>query len=287
VNPRQRRGVLLILLSLVGAAAVFILVVNYVSEVNRQVGPITQVLALNADVSAFQPITPEMVVPRDVPVQWAPPRALQSAVEVGGRISTVPLAAGTILQEGMLTIPPEISAGQREIAILVDAETGVAGRITSGSVVDIFATFPGGEGIPAQAAIVIEQAEIINVGVPATTNTANAQGGFQQGAVVPITFALSVQESQQLVYVEEFASSLRLALRSPVDEQQLDLDARIYQPNRDSGNLDDLLAPPGPEDGAPTAPALPGAGQAPANGTDDGDDAGGGVVPPPVPGGGR
>jgi hypothetical protein len=102
---------------------------------------------------------------------------------------------------------------------------------------------------------------------------------------VPITFALSVQEAEQLVYVEEFASSLRLALRSPEDTTQLELDDRIYQPRRGGGDQDDLLAPSDDlAPGLPQVPSLPGQDEG-----GDGDDtaAGGGAVPPPVPGGGR
>jgi Flp pilus assembly protein CpaB len=278
VNPRQRRGILLILLSLIGAGAVFLLVVNYVGEVNSRVGPSTQVLQLNTDLAPFTAVTPEMVVSVAVPARWGPIQALQSPVELGGRVSTVPLPAGTILQEGMLVVPPQIVPGEREIAILVDAETGVAGRISSGSVVDIFATFAADDTSPAQSAIVIEAAEIVNVGVATASQSQNADGGFSQGAVVPITFALSVQEAEQLVYVEEFASSLRLALRAPTDQTQLGLEERIYQPRRDGNNLDELLAPSDDGTDGVTPPALPGIGDS-GSGT-------GGLPPPPVPGGG-
>ena len=50
----------------------------------------------------------------------------------------------------MIGSPPELATGEREIAILVDAETGVAGKISPGSIVDIVATFGGNdqEGVP-------------------------------------------------------------------------------------------------------------------------------------------
>ena len=45
----------------------------------------------------------------------------------------------------MLIAPPQLAPGQRELAILVDAETGVAGKIGPDSIVDVIATYPGGD----------------------------------------------------------------------------------------------------------------------------------------------
>ena len=41
----------------------------------------------------------------------------------------------------MLVTPPEISEGEREVAILVDAATGVAGKIEPGRQVDVIASY--------------------------------------------------------------------------------------------------------------------------------------------------
>ena len=41
----------------------------------------------------------------------------------------------------MLATPPEINQGEREVAILVDASTGVAGKIEPGRQVDVIASY--------------------------------------------------------------------------------------------------------------------------------------------------
>ena len=41
----------------------------------------------------------------------------------------------------MLVTPPEINQGEREVAILVDAATGVAGKIAPGRQVDVIASY--------------------------------------------------------------------------------------------------------------------------------------------------
>ena len=61
MNPRQRRGALLLILAIAGAVAVFISVSSYVAEVRRETGPKLVVLQLNTDVEAFQPLPAESV----------------------------------------------------------------------------------------------------------------------------------------------------------------------------------------------------------------------------------
>ena len=48
----------------------------------------------------------------------------------------------------MLAAPPEINEGEREVAILVDASTGVAGKIEPGSDVDVIASYAAESGDP-------------------------------------------------------------------------------------------------------------------------------------------
>ncbi len=254
MNPRQRRGVLLIALAAVGAVAVFLSVTNYVAEVRSQVGPVVQVLRLAQDAPPYVALTPDMVEPVEVPERWGPENAVSDPLELAGLVPTVLLPAGTVLQNGMLVPPPQLAPGQRELAINVDAETGVAGKIASGDLVDIYATFPGSEANPAQAVIVVEQAQIIDVGTPVATEETTSTGAFDQGQVVPVTFALSVDESLRLAYIESFAQTVRLALRAPLDDETIEDPRRRYQPTAEVAGSSLAPAPP---PAAPPEPAGP------------------------------
>lgn len=230
MNPRQRRGVLLVALATVGAAVVFAMVAGYVSDVRSRVGPTGEALVLARDVAAYEDLAPDVVERTEVPERWLPANALRDPGRLAGRVSPSSLPAGTVLQEGMLEAPPDLEAGQREIAILVDAEAGVAGKVAPGSVVDIAATFSGdGEDDPPQASFVVERAPVVDVGSP-TTAAEEAGGGFAENEVVPVTFALSVEDSLRLAYVESFAGSVRLLRRSPADDGALTDRERVYQP---------------------------------------------------------
>ena len=64
MNPRQRRGVLLILVTILGAVVTFVAVFSYVQSVSSQVGPMTTVLKLSQQVTELKEIKAEDVVGR-------------------------------------------------------------------------------------------------------------------------------------------------------------------------------------------------------------------------------
>ena len=74
----------------------------------------------------------------------------------------------------MLVTPPEISQGEREVAILVDAATGVAGKIAPGRQVDVIASYGavaadpenGIKAEPARSIVIVPGAKVIAVGTP-------------------------------------------------------------------------------------------------------------------------
>ena len=168
MNPRQRRGILLLTLAALGLLGVFVLVAGYVADVRAEVDPKVTVLALAKGAEKDKAITDDMVKTVELPRRWAPKTALRDRARLIGQVATADAPAESIIQEGMLGPPPELATGEREIAILVDAETGVAGKINPGSMVDIVATFAGNDqtGRKAESEIVVPGARIIDVGQP-------------------------------------------------------------------------------------------------------------------------
>ena len=221
MNPRQRRGVLLLLVTLLGAALTFVGVATYVSSVSSQVGPMTQVLRLTTDVEALHAVTEADVEVVEVPERWAPANAVSSYGQVEGLVAASAYAAGSVLQTGLTN-------GAREVAIMVDAETGVAGRIQPGDYVDIIATIEDEETGARTAQIIVQNALIIDVGVATTVEDENASGAFSETQAVPVTFALSTADSLKISYAESFAVKLRLALRGTGDDAPLTDDQTTY-----------------------------------------------------------
>lgn len=201
MNPRQRQGLLLVMIAAAGLLGVFLLIANYVSNVSKQVGPKEQIMVLLRSLPAYQQITAADLGTIEVPQKWVPANALTAPDEAIGLISTTPLAAGTDLQQSMLTSQPLLSPNNLEIAITIDAESGVAGQITQGSLVDIITVYgSGGTNGKGVARILVPYVRVL--GVP-------------PGGSGSITLSVTPEQSLQISLAEATASKLRLALVAP------------------------------------------------------------------------
>ena len=224
MNPRQRRGLLLLVLSGLGLLAVFVLVASYVADVRTEVDPKVKLLALTKPVKAFESVPDDAVTEVTMPKRWAPPTALRDRSQLVGYVAGTNLSRDSLLQEDMLISPPDLKPGQREVAILVDAETGVAGKLGPDAVVDIVGTFQGDaeRGIQPRSTVVVPAARIIAVG---QTQLKGGRGVQQAESdpkeVVPVTFALTPKQQLQVTEAESFAQEVRLALRRPGDTTPL------------------------------------------------------------------
>jgi pilus assembly protein CpaB len=218
MNPRQRRGILLMAVAALGAIAVFFLVLNYVSNVASEVGPMTTAYRFVKAVPRLSVITDDDLERVEVPARWVPQAAIQSFDTTRGLVAVENVPQGALLQQGMAGPPPELQPGQREIAILINAETGVAGKIRPGDLVDIYATFSDQNGTDrnTQARVIVTNAPVLAIGQLQRADAPNADGTrFQQSEVVPVTFALSVPDSLKVTYAESYATKVRLALIAP------------------------------------------------------------------------
>ncbi|WP_150250433.1 Flp pilus assembly protein CpaB [Nocardiopsis deserti] len=216
MNPRQRRGVLLMVVAAIGAVAVFASVFTYLNSQQERLGEFATVLRLTEAVDAYQPIGEESVERVEVPSMYFDPEVFLSdlaEVETPADqqlVAASHLEAGVYLQQGMVQPQPTLTTGEREIAIMVNAETGVAGKVRRGSFVDIYGTFPARDHGEACAVRVITEVEVLDIG---ELRTQEEEGGGVAG-VVPVTFRLDPQAALQLAYAEDFSSGLRLALVS-------------------------------------------------------------------------
>jgi len=229
MNRRQRRGVVMLVLTAIGAIVVFFSVLTYVGDVNAQVGNKVDVLELTKNVDAYKPIDSSAYQVVQVPEKWTTNTTLRSASDLTGLVAASALPKGAILQKGMVVPPPEVQPGYREIAIIVDAETGVAGKIKPGDHVDIIATVAKDDSGPARAEIWVSNALVLEVGTVTQSGGSDNAGNFQSTSGVPVTFALTSQDALRLAYVESFSVKLRLALRGAGDDTQVPPDRQVYE----------------------------------------------------------
>jgi pilus assembly protein CpaB len=217
MNSRQRRGVVLLVVSVVCAVAAFAGVLAVVSDARSQVGQKVTAYELSADVPAYTALDPSKVHRITMPKRWLPDTAVRDLGTVQGKIAAVPLKKGSLLESDMVASRPALKPGQMEIAIMIDAETGVAGKIDSGDRVNIFATFAARKDTdPDVSKIIVSGAQVINVGeTKQFDKTEGDQRQSEEG--VPITFALDAEDAQRVAYAESFAEHVRLALVAPGD----------------------------------------------------------------------
>ena len=231
MNPRQRRGLLLLVLSGLGLLAVFGLVASYVADVRTEVDPKIKLLVLDEPVKAFESIPDGAVAEITMPKRWAPRTALRSRSELVGYVAGTDLSTDSLLQKDMLITPPDLKPGEREVAILVDAETGVAGKLGPDSVVDVLGTFAGNpdQGIKPYSTVVVPAARIIAVGEAQLKGGRGVQPAESDPKeVVPVTFALTPKQQLRVTEAESHSEEVRLALRRPGDSTPLKKGETIY-----------------------------------------------------------
>ncbi|MDX3377233.1 Flp pilus assembly protein CpaB [Streptomyces sp. ME02-6991-2A] len=237
MNSRQRRGVILLLLSVLCAFGAFAGVLSVISDVNSKVGPEVTAYQLKSDVAPYTALNSGQFEKIAMPKRWLSENAVTDLREVEGKIAVTQLRTGSLLQSDMMVRKPELRAGEQEIAIMIDAATGVAGKITPGATVNIYATFAGEQqrenGEPAQSKVIVSNAKVLEVGKLTALNPSGDDRRTQMTEAVPITFALNTLDTQRIAYAESFAEHVRLALVAPGSDGTIRPGDRTYTLDKD------------------------------------------------------
>ncbi|MCX4512953.1 MULTISPECIES: Flp pilus assembly protein CpaB [Streptomyces] len=223
MNSRQRRGIILLLLSVLCAFGAFAGVLSVISDVNSKVGPEVDAYRVKSDVAPYQALQPGQFEKIKIPKRWLSKNAVTDVSVVGGKVAVTQLKKGSLLQDDMFVKRPELDRDEQEIAIMIDAATGVAGKIRAGDAVNIYATFPADDqgGVKAQSRVIVPNARVLDVGrLTALEPKEDDRRGTLREAV-PITFALTTKDAQRVAYAESFAVNVRLALLAAGGSTQL------------------------------------------------------------------
>jgi len=215
VNSRQRRGVILLVLSVLCAVGAFAGVLSVIRDVNSKVGPEVAAYRLKSDVAPYRELSADQFEKVEMPERWLSSTAVTDLSEIRGKIAVTRLEKGSLLQQDMIVNRPELEAGQQEIAIMIDAATGVAGKINPGARVNIYATFEAeNDNGKDQSKVIVENARVIDVGKLTALDPSQNSDDRRRTAneAVPITFALTTADTQRVAYAESFATHVRLAL---------------------------------------------------------------------------
>ncbi|MDQ1048256.1 Flp pilus assembly protein CpaB [Streptomyces sp. V4I2] len=234
MNSRQRRGVILLLLSVLCALGAFAGVLSVINDVKSKVGPEVTAYRLKSDVQPYTSLSAGQFEKTEMPERWLSETAVTDLSQIRGKIAVTTLKAGSLLQSDMIVDQPALQPGQQEVAIMIDAATGVAGKITPGSSVNVYATFEGQrEGDPAQSKIIVTNAKVLDVGKLTALKPDESDNTRQETDAVPITFALTTVDAQRITYAESFAEEVRLALVAPGTDTTVPEQDRTYELAKD------------------------------------------------------
>ncbi|MFD3483491.1 Flp pilus assembly protein CpaB [Streptomyces sp. NPDC058665] len=213
MNSRQRRGIILLLLSVLCAFGAFAGVLSVISDVNSKVGPEVPAYRLKADVAPYTALEEGQFEKIEMPKRWLSDNAVTDLSVLSGKIAVTQLKKGSLLQDDMMVKRPALANDEQEIAIMIDAATGVAGKINAGDLVNIFATFDAQDqdGSP-ESRIIVPNAKVIDVGSLTPLEPKEDDRSSRPTSAVPITFALKTKDAQRVAYAESFAQHVRLAL---------------------------------------------------------------------------
>ncbi|MBZ6228180.1 Flp pilus assembly protein CpaB [Streptomyces olivaceus] len=234
MNSRQRRGIILLILSVLCALGAFAGVLSVIDDVQSKVGPEVTAYRLKSDIEPYTELGAAQFEKIEMPERWLSGNAVTDLGQVRGKIAVTKLKAGSLLQSDMIVDTPALRPGEQEVAIMIDAATGVAGKITPGSAVNVYATFEGQrEGDPDQSKIIVTNAKVIDVGELTSLEPDEDSRDREPTDAVPITFALSTLDAQRLTYAESFARRVRLALVAPGGDSTVPDADRTYELAKD------------------------------------------------------
>lgn len=138
---------------------------SVINDVRSKVGPEVAAYRLKTDIAPYTTLGAEQFERIEMPERWLSENAVTDLDDLRGKIAVTTLRKGSLLQTDMIVDRPALQPGQQEVAIMIDAATGVAGKITPGSTVNVYATFEGQrEGDPDQSKIIVTGAKVLDVG---------------------------------------------------------------------------------------------------------------------------
>lgn len=191
------------------AIALFFSAVTYVGSVNSRIAPTVEIFRAADDLPAYSVIEEDDLESVDVPQKWTSAQATRDPEELVGRRVAFNVGTGTYLSDDMLLAPSSLNEDEREIALTVDAKTGIAGRIQTGDFVDVYAVFGENTDV-GTSRVLVRGVRVVSVRGVETRTQPNAQDELETQDVVPVTLALEPTAALAVTYADSFAVSVRL-----------------------------------------------------------------------------
>ncbi|KGN38307.1 Flp pilus assembly protein CpaB [Knoellia subterranea] len=209
MNPRQRRGLVFMAISVLVALATFFVVTGYVSNVNSQVGSRVTVYRATKAIEPYTALSADNLEPVEVPERWVSKSSVLRMDDLQGRRVGFRLNAGSTVSGDMLIPSSSLKQDEREVAVNVNSVTGVAGRVRPGDRVDIYAVFAEVPGLPKTVKVLARDIRVVSIAGEQQVTKSDEQGVEEQ-SVIPVTLAVVPKVAMSLTYAANFAAEVRL-----------------------------------------------------------------------------
>ncbi len=198
------------------------------------------VVVAATDIPARSVITQDMVELSKVPKAFLQPGTFKSLEDVVGKVSLVPIKAGTQIQSDLIVdmsqvrgLSALIPSGYRTVTINVNMLTGAAGLIIPGDVVDLYCVLEPElvneyvPGLVRKPTVIVpfENLLVIAVGqkLPLPTTAATSKEGLMEqlsapGGASTITFAVAPDTAEDLLLLQRIATLY--VIPKPIGEKE-------------------------------------------------------------------
>jgi pilus assembly protein CpaB len=253
----QRRIPLLVGLAL--ALGTGILLLNYLTQLQRPVAGTRSVVIALTDIPARAQVKPENVTVTTREATQVDPDAISDAQNALGKIALITIPAGSVLTASKIGTAPELGLparlahGLRAVSIAVDRVKDVSGLVQPGDRVDVLASVARTDTSPPRVFTILRSILVLSIGTPngTSTETASATPPPANDEATTVALALTPQQANLLVLADSNAT-LRLALRSPEERaRSFPTDPLVL------GGSEVAHAPPGPAPEVAALPAVP------------------------------
>lgn len=153
-----------------------------------------------------------------IPAGYLVDGALTKTSQLVGKVAAVTLQPGEQVLDTRFVTPSALAnaggsaavpAGMQQVSIAVDAQRTAAGRIGVGDHVGVFVSLAASGTDPAITQLLLNDVLVTSVGSAAASSAATPSGGTTTTASSVtgsslVTFALSADNAQKLVYAAEF-----------------------------------------------------------------------------------
>jgi pilus assembly protein CpaB len=227
VNPRRRRGLLLLCVALASGGLAASQVHERERRAAERLGPEVEVLVAARDIRAGVRVTRGAIGVRRVPARFVPPDALPVAASVAGARTSAAVPAGgyftaSLFEGSSRSADSAVRRGERAVTVEVSGGTAVA-ALQPGSRVDVLvSTETGAAG--GRTTMALAGAELVRVeaGPPASAYEAGegADPSAAAGPTVLATLRVSLEQAIYLTAADNFAREIRLLPRPQGDHSR-------------------------------------------------------------------